>query len=93
MYSAYMLDRTEPLEVGVTDLRASLAHWLDVARMHEVVITDRGRPVARLLPVDATPGLQALIETGAVTAPSRSPEPLAPPVTARGCVSDLIDRR
>jgi prevent-host-death family protein len=86
--------RTETsLEVGVRDLRAQLAHWLSVAREREVVITDRGRPIARLLPVGVAPGLQALIDAGTVTAPTRPATPLERPLHSRGTVSDLIDRR
>lgn len=98
MYTSSMADRTsggEPLEIGVSDLRAELAHWLRVAREREVVITDRGRPVARLVPVDEHPGLRALIEQGAVVPPRRAATPVDPAelVRARGSVSDLIDRR
>lgn len=93
-----MANRTsdgEPLEIGVRDLRADLARWLRVAREREVVITDRGRPVARLVPVDGHPGLRALIEQGSVVPPRRVATPVDPAelVRARGSVSDLIDRR
>ena len=37
------------MDVAITELRANLSLWLDEARSgHEVVITDRGVPVARL---------------------------------------------
>jgi prevent-host-death family protein len=41
------------VDVAVSTLRAELAHWIEqVRRGEEVVITDRGTPVARLVAVD-----------------------------------------
>jgi len=38
------------MDVAITDLRAHLSDWLERAREGtEVIITDRGLPVARLL--------------------------------------------
>ena len=37
--------------VGVREFRAGLASWLDRARAGEqIIVTERGRPVARLVP-------------------------------------------
>jgi len=67
-------------EVGITQLRRELKGWLDRAQSgDEVVITDRGRPVARLRGIDAAPLLDRLAEEGRL---SRAPE--APRPTARG---------
>lgn len=97
MYSSSVAERTQPppLEVGVRDLRADLAHWLSVARAQEVVITDRGRPVARLVPVGAQPGLDALIAEGVVTPPARTSGPASATelIPARTPVSDLVPRQ
>lgn len=38
--------------VGIARLKARLSHYLEIARHgDEVVITDRGRPVAKLVPL------------------------------------------
>lgn len=49
----------------------------------EVVITDRGRPVARLVPI-RDGGLQALIDEGLVTPARRPLADLLPPLPQEG---------
>lgn len=74
VYAFLMSKRTsegEPIEVGVRALRADLAHWLEVARTSDVVITERGKPVARLVPIGEHPGLERLIARGEVIPPRR----------------------
>jgi prevent-host-death family protein len=59
----YTLD----MDVPVTDLRAHLSEWLDRVRGgEEVVVTDRGIPVARLLGLGATATLQRLAAEGVI---------------------------
>jgi prevent-host-death family protein len=61
-------------EVGVAQLRRELKDWLDRARAgDEVVITERGRPVARLSGIDVAPLLDQLAEEGRLSAPPRAP--------------------
>ena len=44
------------MDVGITQLRAELAHWIDHARAgNEVVVTDRGAPVARIVGAPGAP--------------------------------------
>jgi prevent-host-death family protein len=51
----------------VTELRAHLSDWLDRARAGaEVVITDRGIPVARLTALDSTDTLERLTAEGVI---------------------------
>jgi prevent-host-death family protein len=58
---------TSCMNVAVTDLRAHLSEWLDRVRAgDEVVITDRGIPVARLLGMTATSTLQRLAAEGVI---------------------------
>ena len=55
------------MDVPVTELRAHLSEWLDRVRGgEEVVITDRGIPVARLLGLTATATLQRLAAEGVI---------------------------
>jgi prevent-host-death family protein len=81
-----------PVEVGIKALRADISRWIDTARRHDVVITDRGRPVARLVPIREHPALDRLISRGLVRLPSRPASRLDPSdaVKARGTVSDLV---
>jgi prevent-host-death family protein len=55
------------MDVPVTELRAHLSDWLDRVRAgEEVVVTDRGVPVARLLGTSATTTLQRLAVDGVI---------------------------
>lgn len=66
------------MDVGVSELRARLSHWLDRAREgEEVVVTDRGVPIVRLLGVEATTTLEELIQRGVITRPARRSRPTA----------------
>lgn len=74
------------------DLKNNLSRYLGrVRRGEEVVVTDRGRPVARLLavgvPVDR---LADLMEAGLVRPASGRRGPLPTPIKTAGTVSDLV---
>lgn len=59
-------------EVGVAQLRQGLKGWLArVEAGDEVVITDRGRPIARLTGVDVSTALERLVAEGRVSSPRR----------------------
>lgn len=51
--------------IGVRELRQHASRWLErVAAGESFEVTDRGRPVALLVPVPRVPGLRALLEAG-----------------------------
>lgn len=81
-------------EVGVAQFRRELKDWLErVQSGDEVVITERGRPVARLSGIDVAPLLDQLAERGQVSGPATARRPTARSrkrVRARGNVSDLV---
>jgi len=81
------------IEVGVRDLRRELSQWLDrAAAGTEIVITERGRPIAKIVNLDAESGLERLRRAGLVQMPTRR-RPRAEefePVRAQGSVSDLV---
>jgi prevent-host-death family protein len=79
------------MEVGIRELRNHLSRYLDRVRDgDEVVVTDRGRAIARVVPVDGERLLDRLIAEGVVT-PARQPKrPAARPIKAKGTVSDLV---
>lgn len=59
------------VDVSVTELRAHLSDWLDQVRAGgEVVITDRGIPVARLAALDSTDTLERLTAEGVIGKPA-----------------------
>ena len=65
------------MDVAVSELRAHLSEYLDRAREGtEVVITDRGVPIARLLGLTATATLERLAADG-VIARAAAPRPRA----------------
>ena len=88
---------TEPMDVAVSALRAELAQWIERAQSgEEVVITDRGTPVARLVGIDSAPLLEQLTSAGVLGRPQRPDRPSAQAakrVAARRPVSELIDRQ
>lgn len=73
------------MQVGVSELRDHLSRYLGrVRRGHEVVVTNRGRSVARLVPIDSA------LDRGVVT-PARQPRgDSRHPIRTKGTVSDLI---
>jgi prevent-host-death family protein len=65
------------VEVGVRELRANLSNWLGrVQAGDEVIVTERGRPVARLSGVAARSKIDELIAQGRVTPAKRPRTPI-----------------
>jgi prevent-host-death family protein len=59
-------------EVGVAELRRELKRWVERVRAgEEVVITDRGRPVARLVGAGVPSALERLTSEGLVSRPAQ----------------------
>ncbi len=79
------------MEVGVRDLRNHLSRYLARVRDgEEVVVTDRGCAIARMLPIGTERVLDRLIAEGVVT-PAQTPKRRAGhPVQSKGTVSDLV---
>jgi prevent-host-death family protein len=80
------------VRVGVRHLRDHLSRYLEqVAGGGEVVVTDRGRPIARIVPAAETP-LDRLAAAGLVRPPLR-PKPTASEISRvkpSGPVSSLV---
>lgn len=79
------------MNVGVRELRDGLSrHLAEVRQGRTVTVTDHGRPVARIVPVDAPNNLERLIVEGRVS-PAAGHKVRAPrPIKAGGTVSDLV---
>ena len=81
------------MEVGIRALRDRLSEYVERVRAgEELVVTDRGRAVARLVPVGHERALDRLIREGVVE-PAPVGERSRPRRTAGGPVSDLVERR
>lgn len=82
----------EPMDVGVTELRTNLADWLQRVREgEELTITDRGVPIARVVPVDSADLIERLTQQGVLNPPLAAGRRAAPSrVTARGSVSSIV---
>jgi prevent-host-death family protein len=81
------------MEVGVAALRADLKKWLDLVQSgEEVVVTERGMPIARLVPVREADLLAQMTREGLLS-PARAPKTKlsgTKGIPVQGSVSDLI---
>lgn len=80
------------MDVGIRDLRDNLSRYIERVRGgDELVITDRGSAVARIVPVEGGRRLDRLVAEGLVTPAARRQRTRpAGRVRARGTVSDLV---
>lgn len=82
------------MDVAISALRSELATWVERARRGEdVIVTDRGLPVARLTSLDSSPLIEQLTRAGVLSAPRDAARPVAATtdrVPSRGSVSDLV---
>jgi prevent-host-death family protein len=82
------------VEIGIRELRDGLsAHLAEVRQGHVVTVTDHGRPIARIVPVDQLTRLEQLRAEGRVQPASRRKRAAPDPVVAGGTVSDLVDEQ
>lgn len=80
------------MEIGIRELRDGLSrHLAQVRDGRTVTVTDNGRPIARIVPVDGPTRLERLRAEGRVTGATRRKSPAPEPVHADGPVSDLVD--
>jgi prevent-host-death family protein len=78
-------------EVGVRALHDRLSEHLErVEDGAEVLVTRRGRPIARLSAVEESDPLRDLVRRGLVTPPDRPRTARRARVKARGLVSELV---
>ena len=83
------------LRVGVRDLKARLSEYLrQVSQGQTVIITDHGRPVGRLSPIDQTldQRVKALQDAGLVAWNGQKLKPVTPVAVNRGerQISDIL---
>lgn len=84
------------MEVAVSALRAELRQWIETARSGaDVVITERGVPVARLTAVESADLVARLERDGLLTAPAAERPPARveePAAGAAAAVTGLLRR-
>ena len=69
---------TSDVDVAISELRSNLRAWVDHARSgDDVVVTERGVPVARLVAVDASGVIERLERDGLITRPRSASRPRA----------------
>lgn len=82
------------MDVGIRELRDSLSRYLaEVHSGHTVTITDRGRPIARIVPVEQLTRLEQLRAEGRIQPARKKKQPAPTPVRGNGVVSELIDEQ
>ncbi|WP_227997108.1 type II toxin-antitoxin system Phd/YefM family antitoxin [Nocardia australiensis] len=82
------------MDVGIRELRNSLSrHLAEVRTGHTVTITDHGRPIARIVPVERLTRLEQLREEGRVQPARKKKQPAPEPIHGKGIVSELIDEQ
>jgi len=80
-------------EVGIRELRDHLSKYLeDVQAGEALVVTDRGRAIARVVPMNGERTLDRLIREGKVT-PAARKRALPTPMSTKGSVSDLVSEQ
>ncbi|HUP69364.1 MAG TPA: type II toxin-antitoxin system prevent-host-death family antitoxin [Acidimicrobiales bacterium] len=78
-------------EIGIRELRDHLSRYLEMVQGgEEVVVTDRGRAIARVLPMSGERTIDRLIAEGLVTPAAKRKQPASRPIKAAGTVSDLV---
>jgi prevent-host-death family protein len=79
------------MEVGIRELKNHLSRYLDRVREgEEVVVTDRGRAIARVVPLGQERVFDRLVADGVVTPARRAKQRAKPPIATKGTVSDLV---
>jgi len=81
------------MQVGVRQLRDELRKWLDMVREgDEVVVTERGKPIARIIGASIPPLRERLIADGTITPAKRTrrSSQAHPRVKGKDSVSELV---
>ncbi len=83
---------TSRTEVGIRELKNDLSRYIDRVRAgDDIIVTDRGRPVARLSPLERSADrLADLVAAGLVRPPTSAQRHRPRPRPTVGTVSDLV---
>ena len=85
------------VDIGIRELRDGLSrHLAEVRSGRTITITDHGRPIARIVPIDQPTALERLIAEGRVRRPGGRkrkapiPAPADGPSAGDGTISELV---
>lgn len=80
------------VDVGIRELRAHLSRYLEAVKAGEqIVVTEHGKPVARLVPMNGERKIDKLIRAGIVTPARRPKDPLPEPLEVPGvALSEIV---
>ena len=80
------------MSIGVRELKANLSeHLRRAADGEEIIVTDRNRPVARIIPYSTRSEIDAGIEEGWVEAPRRTSLGTPSPVRSSRSTLDVLN--
>ena len=79
-------------DVGIRELKAKLSEYVNRAASGEqIVVTSRGKPVARLVGIEGMPMIERGIKEGWVTPASRTGLEPPSPFPARRSIAEVLD--
>lgn len=79
------------MEIGVRELRDQLSrHLAEVRQGRTVTVTDHGRPIARIVPVQQPTKLEQLRAEGRIQRARTRKQAAPTPLSTAGTVSDLL---
>lgn len=81
------------MDVGVKELRDHLRQWLEAVQCgEEVAVTERGKPVARLVRASGLNAYERLVAQGVITPAKRPQRPSSSyaQVTVDGSLPDIV---
>lgn len=88
-----MVKEVYALDVGVKELRANLRHWLEAVQGGtEITVTERGKPIARIVPAAGQSAYERMVAEGLITPAKRPrlPSDAYPRVAADVSLSDIV---
>ncbi|MDP8987282.1 MAG: type II toxin-antitoxin system prevent-host-death family antitoxin [Actinomycetota bacterium] len=78
-------------QAGIRELRNHLSRYLErVQACDEIVVTDRGRAITRVLPIEGDRTIDRPIREGRATPAKQRERTLPTPLRTAGTVSDLL---
>ena len=79
--------------IGIRELRNGLSrHLAEVRDGGEIIVTDHGTPIARIVPIGEESGLEKLVREGIAKRPTVPRQKFYPePVKANGSVLEILE--
>jgi prevent-host-death family protein len=79
------------MSIGIRELRDTLSKQLERVREgHTITVTDHGKPIARIVPIDGRSNYDRLVAEGVITRATSAERHIPIPLKTGSIVSDLI---